>query len=136
MITTGQPRRNGYVLAMSADDWNARYPVGTPVTAYPGFRPEIGGADVPTLHTTTRSRAWNLGAEPVVMVDGYAGGISLNHIDPRDEPAPDPATTRPAWRCTATNPDTSQPCWLPDGHHGRDATNNWDLHQSENGEQW
>jgi hypothetical protein len=86
----GQPRRNGYVLVMSAEGWNAQYPVGTPVTAYPGFRPEVGGADVPTLHTHTRTPAWNLGPEPVVMVDGYAGGISLDHIDLRDETPGDP----------------------------------------------
>jgi len=88
----GQRRRNGYVLVMSAADWNARYPVGTPVTAYPGIRPEyaaeIGCTDYPQLTTHTRTPAWELGhGEPVVSVDGYAGGISLDHIDLRDEEA-------------------------------------------------
>ena len=73
---------------LTAAEFNARHPIGAPVTAYPGFRPEIGGDDVPTLHTTTRSHAWNLGhGEPVVMVEGYAGGISLEHIDPVEKQA-------------------------------------------------
>lgn len=61
-----------------ADRWNQRYPVGTPVDAYPGAR-----WDEP-LHTRTRTPAWRLwhGAS-VVSVDGYAGGICLTHIDPR-----------------------------------------------------
>ncbi|WP_161801011.1 hypothetical protein [Kitasatospora griseola] len=53
------------------------------------------------------------------------------------QPAPDPAVVHPAWRCTATNPEYTDPnCWLPAGHHGRDASNNWDLHQNANGDQW
>ncbi|MGW2223890.1 hypothetical protein [Streptomyces formicae] len=58
--------------------FNAGHPVGTPVTAYPGARNEQG------LDTTTRSEAWVLGGHTaVVMVDGYAGGIALTHIDVR-----------------------------------------------------
>jgi len=73
-------------MALTAEQFNAAYPVGTPVIAYPGVRPEyaaeIGTTDYPRLVTRTRSAAWNLGhGEPVVMVDGYAGGISLEHID-------------------------------------------------------
>lgn len=82
--------------AMSAAAWNAAYPVGTPVTAYPGIRPEYAAelaakrgrtpSEVPTLITRTRSVAWELGhGEPVVKVDDYAGGISLEHIDLRTE---------------------------------------------------
>ena len=81
--------------AMSADEFNRLHPVGTPVTAYPGVRPEYAAelaarwgrapSEVPTLHTRTRSAAWMLGPEPMVAVDGYAGGISLDHIDLRDE---------------------------------------------------
>ncbi|MFF4644907.1 hypothetical protein [Streptomyces sp. NPDC001389] len=56
--------------------WNASCPIGTPVMAYPGTRDEEG------LSTRTRSLAWNLGhGEPVVQVEGYAGGISLDHVD-------------------------------------------------------
>lgn len=86
---------------MTADEWNALYPVGTPVMAYPGVRPEHplavahrrreaeGGFVDPRdaglcrgLKTVTRSRAWTLGhGSPVVAVDGYAGGICLTHVD-------------------------------------------------------
>lgn len=61
---------------MTADDWNAAHPDGTPVTAYPGTR-----NDEP-LYTRTRSAAWTLGhGEPVVAVEGCAGGIALTHVD-------------------------------------------------------
>jgi hypothetical protein len=70
---------------LTAEQWNSRHPIGTPVIAYPGVRPSDPLAavfGVPRLETRTRSRAWNLGhGEPVVAVDGYAGGISLDHID-------------------------------------------------------
>lgn len=71
---------------LTADQFNARHPIGTPVIAYPGVRPEyaaeIGLREYPRLQTRTRSRAWNLGhGEPVVAVEGYAGGICLEHID-------------------------------------------------------
>ncbi|MEV7599893.1 hypothetical protein AB0O91_21165 [Kitasatospora sp. NPDC089797] len=75
---------------LTAAAWNDRYPAGTPVTAYPGVRPEHPAGEFCTvLETRTRSAAWTLGhGEPVVAVDGYAGGISLEHIDLREEPAP------------------------------------------------
>jgi hypothetical protein len=83
-----------------ADAFNARYPVGTPVVAYPSVRPEHPVAvayrkaaeagrtfrsetdPCTRLETTTRTPAWTLGhGTPVVSVDGYAGGIALDHID-------------------------------------------------------
>jgi hypothetical protein len=75
---------------LTATQWNERFPIGTPVIAYPGVRPEYSGDGYTRLETHTRSRAWNLGhGEPVVAVDGYAGGISLKHIDlnPAEESA-------------------------------------------------
>jgi hypothetical protein len=70
---------------LTAEQWNERYPIGTPVIAYPGFRPEHPAAKTlgaRRLETRTRSRAWTLGhGTPVVSVDGYPGGISLEHID-------------------------------------------------------
>ncbi|MFJ9771167.1 hypothetical protein ACIRVF_07980 [Kitasatospora sp. NPDC101157] len=74
---------------LTAEQWNDRYPIGTPVTAYPGVRPEHRAVELCTVLTTrTRSRAWNLGhGEPVVAVEGYAGGISLEHVDLRIEEA-------------------------------------------------
>lgn len=83
-----------------ADEWNERYPVGTPVMAYPILRPEdpmavahqqrvaagrtYGETDpCERLDTVTRTPAWILGhGEPVVSVTGYAGGICLTHVDP------------------------------------------------------
>ena len=87
-----------------ADAFNARYPIGTPVVAYPGIRPEhpvavahrkrvedgrTFGTNDPCkrLDTVTRTPAWILGhGDPVVSVEGYAGGICLTHIDV--QPAP------------------------------------------------
>ena len=88
-----------------ADDFNARYPIGTPVVAYPGIRPEhpvavahrkrvedgrtFGTTDpCKRLDTVTRTPAWILGhGDPVVSVEGYAGGICLTHIDVQTAPA-------------------------------------------------
>jgi hypothetical protein len=65
------------LVVVDADRWNARYPVGTPVTAYPWTR----GTE--PLHTVTRTPAWRLGhGDSVVSVDGHAGGICLTHVDP------------------------------------------------------
>lgn len=84
---------------MTADEFNAKYPVGTPVMAYPGVRPEhpvavnyrqrveegrtYGSTDpCKRLTTVPRTPAWTLGhGDPVVSVEGYAGGIYLTHID-------------------------------------------------------
>lgn len=75
-------------MSLTADQFNERHPAGTPVTAYPGVRPEDPAAKAPghrCLETVTRSRAWNLGhGEPVVMVEGHAGGIALSHIDVKE----------------------------------------------------
>jgi len=62
-------------------------PVGTPVVAYPGFRPDnrvpTFATGAWTLTTTTRSLPWLLGGHTwVVLVDGHAGGIALTHVDP------------------------------------------------------
>jgi hypothetical protein len=64
---------------ITADQWNAAHPVGTPVLAWPGF------LDDEPLSTRTRTPAWTLGhGDVVVSVDGYAGGIVLDHIEVRD----------------------------------------------------
>ena len=73
---------------MNADEWNALYPVGTQVVAYPGSR------DDAPLYTYTRSAAWTLGHGAVVVkVEGHAAGIALTHVDP----APD------GWELTPRN---------------------------------
>lgn len=83
---------------LTAEQWNERHPIGTPVIAYPGIRPEyaaeIGTTQYTRLETVTRTRAWNLGhGEPVVSVEGYAGGISLEHVDVVEQPEPADPTT-------------------------------------------
>ncbi|MDH6448266.1 hypothetical protein M2155_000674 [Streptomyces sp. SAI-119] len=66
---------------MNAEQFNALHPVGTPVIAYPGCRPE----DCPNderLVTRTRSKAEVLGGHTdVVWVDGHSACIALSHVD-------------------------------------------------------
>lgn len=66
---------------MNAAEFNARYPVGTPVLAYPGCRPE----DCPNderLVTRTRTEARLFcGHTDVVWVHGHGACIALSHID-------------------------------------------------------
>lgn len=69
---------------MTADEFNDRYPVGTPVIAYPGVRPEDPCA--PSLcrrvETRTRTLAWRSSAgRDVVMVEDYSSWIALTHVD-------------------------------------------------------
>lgn len=72
---------------LTAADWNSRYPVGTPVVAYPGARPE-DASDAERLITRTRSKAQTLGGHtPAVWVDGHGACISLTHVDPVAEVA-------------------------------------------------
>ncbi|MFD5975521.1 hypothetical protein [Streptomyces bacillaris] len=71
--------------ATAADKWNATHPVGTPVVAYPGFRPE-DDSKCTRLVTRTRSAASVLGGHTaVVWVEGHSACISLTHVDPRLE---------------------------------------------------
>lgn len=67
---------------MNAEQFNALYPVGSPVIAYPGARPE----DIPSatrLVTRTRSTAQVLGGHTdVVWVEGHGACIALTHVDP------------------------------------------------------
>ncbi|KUJ70581.1 hypothetical protein ACZ90_02520 [Streptomyces albus subsp. albus] len=71
--------------AVTADRWNAQYPVGTPVYAYPGCRPE-DDSKCTRLTTRTRSAASVLGGHTaVVWVEGHSAYISLTHVDPRPE---------------------------------------------------
>ncbi|MFE2832260.1 hypothetical protein ACFXI6_14600 [Streptomyces mirabilis] len=66
---------------MTADEFNSLYPVGTPVVAYPGCRPE-GDSNDERLVTRTRSKAEVLGGHTdVVWVDGHGACIALTHVD-------------------------------------------------------
>lgn len=86
-------------LQRRVDEFNARYPVGTPVLAYPGFRPE-DDRDARRLVTRTRSKATVLsGHTDVVWVDGHSACITLTHIDP--------------FRATDTSPEARAARWAP-----------------------
>ncbi|MET8841485.1 hypothetical protein ABZW67_15495 [Streptomyces rubiginosohelvolus] len=70
--------------AAEADRWNAAHPIGTPVTAYPGLRPEDNSKCV-RLITHTRSAASVLGGHTaVVWVEGHGACIKLTHVDPQE----------------------------------------------------
>ena len=65
---------------LSAEEFNARYPVGTAVTFYP-LRDNRGTLKGEPRASRTRSAAWTLGGgEPVVLIEGKAGGVSLAHL--------------------------------------------------------
>lgn len=67
-------RRGGKNLRL-IDQFNKVCPIGTHVLYWPGERTDEG------RRSTTRSEAWLLGGHtPVVMVEGYAGGIALSHV--------------------------------------------------------
>ena len=64
---------------MSADEFNASFPVGTPVTYYP-----IIGERRTWVDTKTRSEAWALGSgRVVVLIEGRAGGVAIEAIEKR-----------------------------------------------------
>lgn len=63
--------------AASVEQFNRHVPEGSPVLFWPGERAGEGRS------SRTRSEAWLLGGHtPVVMVEGYAGGIALTHVFP------------------------------------------------------
>jgi hypothetical protein len=69
---------------MSPEEFNAAHPVGTPVVAYPGVRPDDPAAEafgVTRIVTRTRTEAWSAHGTPVVMVNDHGAWIALTHID-------------------------------------------------------
>lgn len=63
--------------ALEVAQFNDSIPVGTPVLFWAGARTGKG------TPSRTRTRAWVLGDHtPVVMVEGYSGGIALTHVCP------------------------------------------------------
>lgn len=59
---------------LTADEWNHRHPVGTPVR----FQPVLGIEEYET--TATRSEAWELCGTAVVMIEGRSGGCAIDHM--------------------------------------------------------
>lgn len=83
---------------MNVEQFNALYPVGTPVIAYPGARPE----DIPSarrIASRTRTKAQRVGSldrEGVVWVEDHGAYIALTHIDVIDEQTWEEARDREA----------------------------------------
>ncbi|MFE4420365.1 hypothetical protein [Streptomyces sp. NPDC056817] len=89
----------GTAEQQAADAFNAAHPIGTPVVAYPGCRPEDDPNDE-RLVTRTRSRAQVLGGHTaVVWVDGHGACIALTHVDP--------------FRATDTSPEANAARYVP-----------------------
>lgn len=63
---------------MTADEWNAAHPVGTPVRFWPVMPKREGEA----VDTVTRSEAWT-SSRAIVLVKGIAGGVALSHLEVR-----------------------------------------------------
>lgn len=59
---------------LSAEEWNARHPVGTRVR----FQSVKGIEEFED--TVTRSEAWELCGTPVVMIEGRSGGCAIDHM--------------------------------------------------------
>lgn len=66
---------------MTADEWNAAHPVGTPVRYWPVMPKREGEA----VDTVTRSEAWSpmerSSSRAIVLVKGIAGGVALSHLE-------------------------------------------------------
>ena len=79
------PRRAGKTLR-TVEFFNEHVPIGTPVGYWPGVR------EGEPRRSVTRSAAWLMGGHsPVVMVDGYPGGIALSHVMPLPADLPVPS---------------------------------------------
>ncbi|HYU99913.1 MAG TPA: hypothetical protein VE977_13880 [Pyrinomonadaceae bacterium] len=65
------------------EQWNAKYPTGTPVTRYRLINP----LEIPE-DTKTRSEAWLMGGHTaMVMVEGVAGGVMVESVIPQAQGA-------------------------------------------------
>jgi hypothetical protein len=74
-------------MNLTADEFNAKFPVGTAVRYWPVL-PAV--PSIPPRETKTRSAAWTLGdGHPVVMIEGLAGCVSILHLE-HSEPLPAP----------------------------------------------
>jgi hypothetical protein len=62
---------------VTAEQWNAKYPVGTPIAFFP-IKGRMEHTD-----TKTCSEAWELGGgQVVVKIEGRAGGVAIQHCLP------------------------------------------------------
>ncbi|MCO1336206.1 hypothetical protein MO867_17895 [Microbulbifer sp. OS29] len=59
---------------MNTTEFNNQYPPGTPVIYVDDFGKET--------HTNTRSIAWDVYGTAVVKIEGKAGGVALERVNP------------------------------------------------------
>lgn len=87
-VTTPSATHSGetaHTPTAEVEQFNQHVPVGTGVLFWPGAREGVGRVGA------TRSAAWALGGHtPVVLVEGYAGGIALTHVTPFPTAEPEP----------------------------------------------
>lgn len=82
---------------MNAEQWNERYPIGTPVVAHPGARP-VDDPSGERLVTRTRSKAQVLGGHTdVVWVERHGACIALTHVDPLPDEGPQQTDAACGW---------------------------------------
>jgi hypothetical protein len=88
MITDTSVLKDRQREAQAVKRWNRLHPIGTPVVAYPGCRPEFD-RNATRIVTSTRSKATVLGGHTaVVWVHGHSACIALSHVDVRTEATP------------------------------------------------
>jgi hypothetical protein len=93
----------------AVEEWNRLHPVGTPVIAYPGGRPEDFPND-PRIITSTRSKATVLGGHTaVVWVHGHSACIALSHVDVRTAATPGELAEMRHLLITADADDVTRP---------------------------
>lgn len=72
------------IRSMTADEWNADCPIGTPVEYCAVLGGDSGTRYEPPLVTRTRSEAWTLGDGTVIVkIEGLTGGVALSHLSIR-----------------------------------------------------
>lgn len=66
----------GFNIKMTAEQFNRRWTIGQRVW----YHPVIGQPE--RVASRTRGEAWTLGSgDPVVLLEGHAGGISLRAVE-------------------------------------------------------
>ena len=106
-------------LTAQVEALNAAYPIGTPVTAYPGIRPEDPLAErngYTTVIGRTKTEVWVPRGHdrPVVMVTGHGAWIAMSHVDPRPAILGRVAGAL-GIRCTHCNAERGDYCRTADG---------------------
>jgi hypothetical protein len=100
VTTLANRHRRASAEQAAVDAWNRYHPIGTPVVAYPGCRPEDSWnpEKVTRIVTSTRSKAIVLGGHTaVVWVHGHGACIALTHVDVRTQATPGESAEMRHW---------------------------------------